>query len=299
MRFFTGVTDKDWFFQLQAEKADEVNFWKPSAPDEWRSLIPGEPFLFKLKGSPHYIVGGGFFVRYSKMPASWAWKAFGRKNGTKSFEDLRTKISGYSGHPSLDPQTGCIILTGTFFLDKEEWIPIPSWQNSIVQGKSFDTANADGANIWDRVTEMLDYKNWMDFSEYERFQERTIMQRVGQGGFRVLVMEAYNRKCAVTGERTLPVLQASHIVPYSENGKHIVSNGLFLRSDIHTLFDAGYLTVTPELNVEVSRRIKEEYQNGREYYALHGKPLISIPQAENLRPSREFLEWHNEHRFAA
>jgi putative restriction endonuclease len=39
------------------------------------------------------------------------------------------------------------------------------------------------------------------------------------------------------------------------------------------LFDAGYVTVTPELRFEVSRRIKEEFANGRHYYELHGKPI--------------------------
>ncbi|MDP4200220.1 MAG: HNH endonuclease [Bacteroidota bacterium] len=299
MRFFTGVTDRDWFFQLQAEHADEVNFWKPSAKEDWHLLQPGEPFLFKLKGSPHYIVGGAFFVRYSVMPASVAWAAFGSKNGTRSLEGLKAKIIGHTHRSSPDPQVGCIILTQPFFFEQEAWVPVPAWGNAIVQGKRYLTENADGAAIWAAVTEHLNYANWLDFSEYERYQEQTIMQRVGQGGFRVLVMDAYNRRCAVTGERTLPVLQASHIIPYSEHGKHIVSNGLFLRSDIHTLFDAGYLTVTPDLHVEVSSRIKSEFENGKDYYALQGRELISLPGPDILRPSRESLVWHNEHRFAA
>jgi hypothetical protein len=34
----------------------------------------------------------------------------------------------------------------------------------------------------------------------------------------------------------------------------------------------GYVTVTPDLHFEVSRRIKEEFDNGCHYYELHGKP---------------------------
>jgi hypothetical protein len=43
---------------------------------------------------------------------------------------------------------------------------------------------------------------------------------------------------------------------------------VLLRRDIHSLFDAGCVTITPKLAFEVSRRIKEEFENGRRYYEL-------------------------------
>jgi putative restriction endonuclease len=107
-----------------------------------------------------------------------------------------------------------------------------------------------------------------------------------------MVLDEYSRRCAITGEKTLPVLEAAHIQPYSENGPHRVSNGILMRSDLHTLFDNGYLTLTKEFHVEVSRRIREEFSNGREYYALHGKKLVSIPDQVSNRPDPLFLEWH-------
>ena len=60
-----------------------------------------------------------------------------------------------------------------------------------------------------------------------------------------MVTDAYQRKCAVTGERTLPALEAAHIKPFAEGGSHNPQNGLLLRRDIHALFDGGYVTVTP------------------------------------------------------
>jgi predicted restriction endonuclease len=47
-----------------------------------------------------------------------------------------------------------------------------------------------------------------------------------------------------------------HIRPYGDGGAHEAQNGLLLRRDIHSLFDAGYVTATPDLRFEVSRRIK-------------------------------------------
>jgi putative restriction endonuclease len=125
-----------------------------------------------------------------------------------------------------------------------------------------------------------------------------VRPRLGQGTFRIVVMDTYERRCAVTGERTLPVLEAAHIRPYSEGGDHRVDNGLLLRTDLHTLFDRGYVTVTPEHRLEVSRRIREEFENGRDYYALHGH-AVRVPADPLRRPRREWLEWHNREKYLA
>jgi putative restriction endonuclease len=34
---------------------------------------------------------------------------------------------------------------------------------------------------------------------------------------------------------------------------------MLLRADLHRLYDAGYVTVTPDLRFEVSRRLKDEF----------------------------------------
>ncbi len=99
--------------------------------------------------------------------------------------------------------------------------------------------------------------------------------------------------CAVTRERTLPALDAAHIRPFSDGGEHEASNGVLLRRDIHSLFDAGYVTITPNLNFEVSRRIKEDFENGRQYYELHGR-AVALPEDPQSVPDRAALTWHNE-----
>lgn len=42
--------------------------------------------------------------------------------------------------------------------------------------------------------------------------------RIGQSSFATSVISAYNRRCSISGERTLPVLEAAHIKPYSQAG---------------------------------------------------------------------------------
>jgi len=168
-----------------------------------------------------------------------------------------------------------------------------------VRGRTFDTDDSDDSRVWNAVSERLRARatpaNTLE--EPARYgAEYLTHARLGQGAFRVLVTEAYERRCAITGERTLPVLEAAHIKPYSDNGPHLISNGLLLRSDLHILFDDGYVTVTEDMKVEVSKRIKEEFENGREYYQYRGK-VLKVPGEVEEHPSVEFLRWHHEHTF--
>ena len=86
-------------------------------------------------------------------------------------------------------------------------------------------------------------------------------------------------------------------MPYGE-GPNTVANGLCLRSDLHTLFDRRYLTVTPDYRILVSRRIRDEFRNGREYYASHGCKLKVLPDDSSDMPGKDFLDTHNQ-RFVA
>ncbi len=300
MRFWVGVTDKAWFEHLRAQAPDEVNFWQPSARPLATFLEPGVPFLFKLHAPHNYIVGGGFFVRFSPLPARLAWEAFGEKNGVVDYASLRNRVEQYRNGPVRgDPEIGCNVLNGPFFFDERDWIPVPqSWAPNIVRGRTFDTDESDGLKLWNAVQSRLESAQPMiaGVAQAARYGADYLTHaRLGQGTFRVLVTDAYHRRCAITGERTLPVLEAAHIKPYAETGPHLISNGLLLRSDLHILFDDGYVTVTEDLRVEVSRRIKEEFENGREYDQHRGKPLVILPGDPDERPAAEFLRWHNEH----
>ena len=73
--------------------------------------------------------------------------------------------------------------------------------------------------------------------------------------------------------------------------------GLLLRSDLHTLFDLGYITVDPdEKKIIVSNRIREEFENGRDYYKLNGQPLIE-PRNISARPLIDSLGYHAQEIF--
>jgi len=295
-----AVTDSDWFETLRRRPdLSEVNFWAPSGIN-FKALQPGELFLFKLHAPRNFIVGGGVFAYANQLPCSLAWQAFGEANGASTLREMRERVAKYRRADLNDRVTdfavGCRILTQPFFLDQPDWIPVPdSWSKNTVTFKTYNTNEADGARLWETMSARLTRSGVEEIEKpSERFGDpRLIAPRLGQGAFRVLVTDIYDRRCTVTQEKTLPALEAAHIRPYSEGGAHAASNGLLLRRDLHSLFDGGYVTVTQDYRFEVSRRIREEFDNGKHYYALQGQ-RIALPARVEHRPDPAALRWHND-----
>jgi putative restriction endonuclease len=303
IRLLVAVTDRDWFEFLRTKPALlEVNFWAPGAAP-FKALQAGELFLFKLHAPFNFIVGGGFFAYANTFPCSLAWEAFHEANGASSLADMRQRIIKYrrGGDGREDFSIGCRILTQPFFFNDPEWITVPeSFSPNIVTFKTYDASEGDGLRLWQAVQDRL-ARSEIQITPAVPDQARygapmLVRPRLGQGAFRIIVTDAYRRRCAITGERTLPALEAAHIKPFAEGGSHEPTNGLLLRRDIHALFDMGYVTVAPDLRFNVSRKIKEEFENGRDYYQLHGQP-IAPPISPNWSPDAASLAWHNERRY--
>jgi putative restriction endonuclease len=301
MKCYVGVTDNDWYrFLSHLPNADEVNFWQPGGSRLFKTLRPGELFLFKLHNPHNYIAGGGFFTHSSILPVSLAWEAFGEKNGAASFGEMRSKILHYRGSTTEsreDFDIGCILLQNPFFLPERDWIPVPpDFHRNIVQGKTYDIDSATGRDLWDAVRLRLRSQPTLldQIGEGEVFWSSALVrQRLGQGAFRILVTDTYDRHCAITGEKALPALEAAHIRPVTEEGTHRIDNGLLLRSDIHRLFDSGYVTITPDYKFHASRKLKDDFDNGEEYFRLQGN-TIWLPKDSDFKPNRQFLEWHSD-----
>ena len=243
------------------------------------------------------------FVHASSMPCSLAWEAFRNANGARSLAEMRRRIAKYRRTKVDDRDDfviGCRVLARPFFFERSRWISVPdSFAPTIVKFKGYSTSDKDGRRLWESVQDALtDTIPATGFAEPQaRYGEPVLVRpRLGQGAFRFLVTDNYRRRCAISGERTLPALDAAHIRPFAEGGSHEISNGLLMRRDIHCLFDLGYVTVTPEMKFEVSRKIREEYENGRDYYSLHGTSIL-LPDDANRRPDRSALAWHNDNRF--
>jgi HNH endonuclease len=315
VRLWAANTDLDWFDYLAAQfDVDEVNFWQPSGHANFGAIGEGELFLFKLK-SPRNVIGGfGVMSQSTNMPLSLAWEAFGVKNGARTLPEMRARILQYrtEARNEPDPMIGCRVVVQPVFLPESLWIPQPdSWARSIVVGKTYDTRAAEGRRLWEQVmaaaetapaaakrSAIAEQQSIYTAPGLRYGEPKLIRPRLGQGAFRLAVTDAYKRECAVTGGRVLPALEAAHIQSYSSGGEHAVTNGLLLRRDLHSVFDAGYLTFDEDLRVVVSERVRTEFNNGNEYRRLQGEKL-RLPPNPKFHPDPARLQWHRENRFAA
>ncbi|OUM37254.1 hypothetical protein B8W72_04715 [Pseudomonas putida] len=125
-----------------------------------------------------------------------------------------------------------------------------------------------------------------DLSDARTRTVSSIVGRRGQPQFRKQLLKAYQGRCAITACSLQQVLEAAHIHPYLGDATNVVSNGLLLRADVHTLFDLGLLWVNPDdLRIEISEMLRDS-----EYESIKGQALY-LPENEAERPSRLALEF--------
>lgn len=113
---------------------------------------------------------------------------------------------------------------------------------------------------------------------------REIVARRGQRRFRMNLLTAYSATCAITATTTDFVLDAAHLRPYRGPDSNVTSNGLLLRTDVHTLLDLQLLAIAPEdRTVVVADRLR-----GTEYARLAGTRIREPGRVED-RPADEVL----------
>jgi putative restriction endonuclease len=306
-----AITDGGWYrFLADHPEVTELNFWTPSGRRAFKAP-QFSPFLFKLRAPHNSICGFAYFAQFSRLPDWLAWESFGFGNGCASFEEMRSRIADIRARIRFDELTGsdeigCVQLVSPVFFSAASWISQPNdWKPRTQTSVKYDLAVGEGKRVWEAcLAAAAPVPATVAKSEFPLSVERgprygmarLVQPRLGQATFRIAVLDAYGRGCAVTDEHSLPALEASHIRPYAHEGPHEIRNGVLLRADLHRLFDTGYATVTPDLRLAISARLREDYRNGRSYYPLQGAHL-KVPTAERHRPDEAFLAWHNEHVF--
>lgn len=328
---YIANTDKNWFDFLTSIAAldaggrrtiPEANFWFPNAQSPHvKALSAGTPVFFRLKKPNYAVAGVGFFAAYHMLTIDDAWGAFGVGNGDASYGQFARRILSYrtgrktvaneseSDHFELDRPLACMILRGVEFWAQDKWIPWGEAQGfaaPIVTGKFENDAmraarlEASIGSVGEiRAAEFAGAFRLVD-ADGRRWREQSAQAvREGQSSFRLRLLDVYGSQCAITGEHTLPVLDAAHIQPYLGRASNHIQNGIVLTKEFHTLFDKGYVTVTPDLRVRISERLKRDFSNGRRYYPYDGQPLAKLPDDAVAHPSRDALDWHARHVFRA
>lgn len=301
MKGYIGHTDPGWWRFLQPRfDLREVNFWRPGGR-RFSALAPGEPFFFRLKSPINRIGGFGFFARDASLPVWRAWEVFGQANGTRDEAELLDRLARLARRPvRLSDSIGCVAVTDCIFFEPDAWLDVPpSFKPQNLSGSVIDLEQSDGRRLWaaclEHAVANATTPEWArNAAERQRHgRPQLVIPRLGQGSFRLAVLDAYGGGCAVTGEHSMPALEAVHIRPYAAGGTHELPNGLPLRRDVHRLFDLGYVSVKPTGQFLVSPRLRSEFANGHTYYALEGQQLRQ-PDRTDAAPDRDLLAWHSE-----
>ena len=209
MRAYVGITDFRWFDLLRGlPHPDDINFWQPSGNQEFKALKPGELFLFKLHSPNNYIVGGGLYAHSSLLPISLAWESFGPGNGASSLSDMRSSVAKYR-HQIVngkdDYTVGCILIEDPFFYQKIcGYRPLKTGVLASFKEKPMIFRSNRGSLCGKQLETAVPLASVMTDPLSRYGQPILTMPRLGQGAFRVLVTDAYGRRCAVTNEKDSP-----------------------------------------------------------------------------------------------
>jgi len=109
---------------------------------------------------------------------------------------------------------------------------------------------------------------------------KSIFVRRGQRKFRKILLNEFERRCAITGCTVEEILEAAHIIPYKGEHTNKLANGLLLRADIHTLFDLGFISIdTNTMTVIIDSAL-----SNTEYKQFSGMRLKAKPRVlENIK----------------
>lgn len=129
----------------------------------------------------------------------------------------------------------------------------------------------------------------------EGMEKKTMIKaRVNQTLFRRDVLFAYGGKCCMTGIDDVELLNASHIVPWSENPRERLNprNGLCLNALHDRAFDRGLVSVKPDCTVRVARRILQAASRSKKIEFIAESDGVQIQLPKKFPPKPKFLEHH-------
>jgi putative restriction endonuclease len=163
--------------------------------------------------------------------------------------------------------------------------------------------NIKGSNYVSDITHDILEENPSDYKEkLTMMQQRLEVDEYTEevflrgGIFKRVVPQIYNDTCCITGLNisatfAVSMVDACHIIPFSESHDDTITNGIALSPNMHRAFDRGLITIGTDYKVKVSDRFIEEAPSPYSIKQFAGKRIL-LPKDERYFPSRENLEWH-------
>ncbi len=132
-------------------------------------------------------------------------------------------------------------------------------------------------------------------------RQQIVRIRTVQRFFRTAVLASYENCCAMCGIAVAELLNASHIIPWSENANRRAdpTNGLALCSLHDRAFDRGLLTVDVDHRIVVADRLRVADASEVHRVALTAIEGKQINLPHRFQPDDEALKFHRDNVFQA
>lgn len=139
----------------------------------------------------------------------------------------------------------------------------------------------------------------LEFEAEFKLKEKTEIEEevfLRSSVFRKTIPKIYNDTCAISGMRIvangISMVDACHIIPFSESHDDTIGNGIALSPTIHRAFDRGLISIGLEYKVLVSKNFVESYSSS----SLHQfeNKIVRLPENERHYPKQENLEQHRQ-----
>lgn len=116
--------------------------------------------------------------------------------------------------------------------------------------------------------------------------------------FKKEIPKIYNYTCCVSGLRidaisNISMIDACHIIPFSESYNDTITNGVALCPNLHRAFDRGLIAFSDNYEVLISHNFTEINRSSYGLKQFEGRRIL-LPDNKNYYPSIESLKYHRE-----
>lgn len=137
---------------------------------------------------------------------------------------------------------------------------------------------------------ILDLKTQVDENS---FYEEVFVR---SGVFKREIVKIYNNTCAISGMRivatsNISMVDACHIVPFSESYDDTINNGIALCPTLHRAFDRGLISISDDYTVLVKDNFVENIKSTYNITQFENRSIY-LPKKASFLPSKENLHYH-------
>lgn len=256
----------------------------------------------KLVNSDHHMV---FVLPFFHLTSDGFWKLIANpgcekwveaKSAMRSFANLNTAVQyaeiDFELFQLLEDRSNREILK-QFLLD--EYFPT----NKYYFGEGSGHGNLDDITKNIREESAVEYKQQLlklkAQLDANAFEEEVFIRG---SLFKREIPKIYNNTCSITGLRidaviSVSMIDACHIIPFSESYDDTVSNGIALCPNLHRAFDRGLISIDENYRVMISSVFSEPLVSSHSIRQFEGQEIM-LPHNSKFFPAQENLSFHRK-----